>query len=233
MTAPPSHDGAPGVLILGAVLAGGVGRRFGGDKTKAEVGGLPMIRRAWEALSDSCEEVVVVSSRADTPEGPWRVTPDLRPAAGPLAGIEAALTALGEAVSRSGGAERQESPGARGAVAVLAADMPLVDGVAVARLVDAYRGADARVQAVAAARNGEPPFEPLCAVYSMGCLPVATALLDEGRWAAVNLFSAMSGLTVALGDAASMNVNTREDRALAEARLRASAGLGSPTEKRK
>ena len=230
MTVPPSHDGAPGVRILGAVLAGGAGRRFGGDKTQAEVGGIPMIRRGWHALSDSCDEVVVVSSRADTPEGPWRVIPDLRPAAGPLAGIEAALTALGEAVSRCGEAGSQEPPGARDAVAVLAADMPLVDEASMRRLVDAYRAADPGVQAVAAAREGQPPFEPLCAVYSMDCLPVATALLEEGRWAAVNLFAAVSGLTVELGDAPSTNVNTQGERALAEARLRASAGIAPPME---
>ncbi|NNF14079.1 MAG: molybdenum cofactor guanylyltransferase [Gemmatimonadetes bacterium] len=213
--------GARSFRLVGAVLAGGEARRFGADKTAAEVGGVPMLERAVEALGGPCDEVVVVSSRAGTPGGPWRVIPDLRPGRGPLAGIEAALSALakqasdGRATGAAGAGRRPD------AVVVLAADMPFVGPLAVAQLVSAYDGADAGTLAVAAARKGDPPYEPLCAVYSLPCLPIAGRLLDQGRSAARDLFSEVAGVTVEIGgDAASVNVNTPADREAADARLR-------------
>lgn len=194
--------------LLGAVLAGGRSRRFGRDKTAAAVDGIPMVERAVAALESVCADVIVVSSREDTPGGDWRIVPDIRPGGGPLAGIEAALV---EAESREAG---------RWAVLVLAADLPLVGVEAVEDLVEAFRGAPPSVDAVAASRDGDPPFEPLFAVYRGRCLPAATRLLEEGRAAAQGLLDAVDGRVVAVaGDAASLNVNTEEDLATAEARL--------------
>ncbi|MDX1492499.1 MAG: NTP transferase domain-containing protein [Longimicrobiales bacterium] len=196
--------------LLGAVLAGGAGRRFGGDKTAAEVGGVSMIRRAAGALEEVCQEVVVVSSRDGTPEGPWRRVPDLRPGRGPLAGMEAALTEAGRLW-----------PDSASAVFVLAADLPLVGPETAARLAEAYRAGEAEVWAVAAgARPGEvgtrrPPgldYEPLCAIYDVRCLEAATRLLDQDRSAARELFTEVRGTVVEVGDAETfLNVNTRED----------------------
>lgn len=162
-----------------------------------------MIERAVEALHGACSEVIVVSSRADTPDGPWRIVPDRRPDRGPLAGIEAALIEAG-----------------RRPLLVLAADLPLVDTVAVQALVQAFRSAPPSVDAVAASRDGDPAFEPLFAVYRRRCLPKVARLLDEGHGAARELFVAVEGWTVRVsGDVASVNVNTEEDLAAAEARL--------------
>lgn len=162
-----------------------------------------MIERAVEALAGACSEVIVVSSRADTPEGPWRIVPDRRPDRGPLAGIEAALIEAG-----------------RRPLLVLAADLPLVDAVAVRALVRAFRIAPPSVDAVAASRDGDPAFEPLFAVYRRRCLPTVTRLLDEGHGAARGLLDAVGGRTVRVGgDVTSVNVNTQEDLTAAEARL--------------
>lgn len=222
MTPPPpgSATPSPDVRLLGAVLAGGAGRRFGGDKTAADVGGVPMIRRAVDALGAACDEVVVISSRPETLRGEWRVVPDLRPGLGPLAGIETALSLLSSA---GGAAPSSPDDG----VVVLASDLPLVGPDAVDCLVTAYRAArrgarsGSGVEAAAAARIGDPAFEPLFAVYSPACAPVVTRLLDEGRSAAQELFRAVSGVAVEVpGDVASLNVNTPNDRETAEARLR-------------
>ena len=73
---------------LGAVLAGGVGRRFGGDKALALLDGAPLIAHVAAALAAECDAVVVcgralpgVATLADRPG----------PGLGPLGGIAAAL----------------------------------------------------------------------------------------------------------------------------------------------
>lgn len=162
-----------------------------------------MASHALEALRAVCDDVVVVSSRP-APEEWGRVIPDLRPGLGPLAGIEAAL-------------HWARARGMAG-VFVLAADLPRVTAPLVDRLVgstEARRLDGSRPGAVAAARRGDPAFEPLCALYSVACAAEATRLLDEGQRAARALFEAVGGEAVALDDAAagavSANVNTPAD----------------------
>lgn len=190
--------------LLGAVLAGGASRRLGRDKSMERVGGARMIDRAVEALRPSCSEVVVVSSRTGTPTGGWRVVPDRRPSAGPLAGIEAALLE----------AEAQDAE----AVFVLACDLPLAS----AGVVGAVLGALADAPAAAAARPGDPPFEPLCAVYRSRCRRTTTDLLDAGGRSARALFEAVGGTTVDVPGDLLLNVNTEAELADARARSRSS-----------
>lgn len=178
--------------VLGAVLAGGESRRLGRDKAGERVAGERMVDRAVAALRAHCADVVVVSSRVQTPSGDWPRVPDLRVGCGPLAGIEAAL-------------DRASSSGASAAF-VLACDLPLVDGSVVASVLAARAGA----RAAAVAREGDPDFEPLCAVYSVDCLPVVTRLLDEGVRAAGALFRAVDGRRVPGGGRAEVNVNDED-----------------------
>jgi molybdopterin-guanine dinucleotide biosynthesis protein A len=75
-------------MILGCVLAGGQSSRFGSDKALAEFGGQTLIARAVDALSGSCEYVVVVGRET----APAPCLPDWpQPGMGPLGGIAAAL----------------------------------------------------------------------------------------------------------------------------------------------
>lgn len=189
----------PEALVLGAVLAGGESRRLGRDKAAERIAGERMVDRAVSALRARCGEVVVVSSRAETPRGDWALVRDLRPGSGPLAGIEAAL-------------DRAASSGAS-AVLVLACDLPLVDEAVIGLVLDAL--GDGR--AAAAARAGDPDFEPLCAVYTSDCLPVVAGLLDAGERAAGALFRAVDGRRVHVGDRAAVNVNDEDDLRRAEA----------------
>lgn len=190
--------------LLGGVLAGGASRRLGRDKSVERVGRDRMVDRAVRALNHVCEEVVVVSSRADAPIGPWRVVPDRRESVGPLSGIEAALTE-----ARNLGCD---------GVFVLACDLPLVGPALATSVVDALGGADAS----APGRVGEPGFEPLCAVYRTACLEVATALLDRGERAAHMLFGSIDGRRIDVAEDAVLNVNTEAD--LARARALAEGG---------
>jgi molybdopterin-guanine dinucleotide biosynthesis protein A len=75
-------------VILGCVLAGGKGSRFGSDKALAELGGRTLLARAVDMLSGWCEHVVVVGRQT----APAPTLPDWpRAGMGPLGGIAAAL----------------------------------------------------------------------------------------------------------------------------------------------
>lgn len=151
-----------------------------------------MIERAARALRPTCADVIVVSSREDTPVGDWAVIPDLRPGVGPLAGVEAALTYA-------------EGAGLQGAF-ILACDLPSVDNAVVNLVVSALGDASA----AAPIRAGVPDFEPLCAAYRISCLSAARQLLDEGRYAAHSLFQEVGGRRVESA-VELKNVNTPED----------------------
>ena len=195
--------------LLGAVLAGGASRRLGRDKAAEPVGGRRMIDRAVSALEDHCTDVVVVSSRADTPSGAWRRIEDARPDGGPLCGIEAALL-------------HARASGREGAI-VLAVDLPLVGAQDIGHLVRAYHaprnvspaidsaGTFPTARAVAAKRTGQPDFEPLCAIYATGCLPQVQQLLDRGERAAQALFRSVDGRRVPGLEGAALNVNEKRD----------------------
>jgi molybdopterin-guanine dinucleotide biosynthesis protein A len=189
--------------VLGAVLAGGESRRMGRDKAGLVVDGTRLIDRAVSALDAVCDRVVVVSSRSDTPAGPWTRVPDRREPCGPLGAIETALSEAREA--------------GLGAAAILAVDLPWVGAETVARLVRASRPEEgSSYRAVAAGRDGDPPFEPLCAVYPTSALEATTGLLDGGARAARELFEMLGGRVVSGVAGAGVNLNRPED--LAEAR---------------
>jgi molybdopterin-guanine dinucleotide biosynthesis protein A len=188
--------------LLGAVLAGGTSRRLGRDKASASIGDSRLIDRAIDALSGVCDHIVVVSSREDTPDGPWTQVGDLRPPCGPLGGIESALDA----------ALRHDCL----AVFVLACDLPLVDSGVVESVLAGLGSASA----AAPRRDGVPDLEPLCAVYRSSCLDQATELLDGGVRAAQALFDEVGGVRVEIDREFFLNVNTEGDLDRASAVLR-------------
>src|SRR4051812_20681561 len=98
---------------VGAVLAGGAGRRIGGDKAIVELEGRALILYPLEALHGVCEDVVVVAKR-DTMLPPLAGVADLwiepDEPRHPLAGVAHALRL---AMGRS--------------VLAVAVDLPLVD----------------------------------------------------------------------------------------------------------
>lgn len=179
---------------------------MGRDKASELVGGVSMLETAVAALAGAAgvSEVVVVSSRPETPTGPWRIVPDGRPGGGPLAAIETALV-----VARDTDAE---------GVFVLACDLPLIDTTAIDQIV---RGLG-EARASAALRDGTPGFEPLCAAYRSDCVGVVKELLGEGHRAAWRLFDAVDGVTVDVAADGLLNVNTPAD--LERARRAGEAG---------
>src|SRR5437867_9438596 len=82
--------GAGGLMVRGAVLAGGAARRYGGHpKGLVELGGRRILDRVVDAVSTVTDEPPVLIPNA--PDGPtWRpdlrTIPDVRPGSGSLGG---------------------------------------------------------------------------------------------------------------------------------------------------
>jgi molybdopterin-guanine dinucleotide biosynthesis protein A len=150
--------------LFGVVLCGGGSRRFGAPKALASFAGIPLWRHAVEALADAGHGVGVVVNDPRVAEAIDVATrPDLRPACGPLGGIEAGLAWA-----------RHE--GAAGAF-VIACDMPLVRRELVAMIGERWPGRGATFM------ESDSPWgvEPLCAAYGVDCLPVVTRALERGE----------------------------------------------------
>lgn len=74
--------------LLGAILAGGEGRRFGSDKVLALHDGRPLIEHAVNALSPQVDAIVLCGRDWN---GMERVNDRPEPGLGPMGGINAAL----------------------------------------------------------------------------------------------------------------------------------------------
>lgn len=135
---------------LGAILAGGAGRRMGGDKALAELGGRPLITHVAAALETAGCDVVAVG-RAEPVAGIHAV-PDDAGGRGPAAGL---LTALRIAAGRP--------------VVLVATDQPLLRPETVTALLQLHGRA---VVPMAAGTR-----QVLCAVYREDCLEPLTALM--------------------------------------------------------
>jgi molybdopterin-guanine dinucleotide biosynthesis protein A len=138
---------------LGAVLAGGRGRRLGGAKAKVELAGRPLVSHSLAALEAAgLEAIVVAKPDTELPPLGCPVVREPELPRHPLCGIVAALR---EAGGR--------------AVVVLACDMPLAAPALLERL------AAAGEPLVVPAPGGR--LEPLQARYGAALLPALEAAL--------------------------------------------------------
>jgi molybdopterin-guanine dinucleotide biosynthesis protein A len=186
--------------VVGAVLAGGAGRRLGGRKATALLGGRPLAAWPAEALGEVCDRVAVVAkARTRLPELPgterWDEPDEPRH---PLTGIVYAL-------------ERAGAP-----VLVCAADMPFVTADACRTLLSAAMQAGSPLAAVAA---GAGELQPVFGVYSPAALEPLRAAEPDSRL--VTTVEALDPVRVALPPSLLRNVNTREELEAAEAALSA------------
>ncbi|HEX6498545.1 MAG TPA: NTP transferase domain-containing protein [Micromonosporaceae bacterium] len=114
------------------VLAGGAGRRLGGDaKPTLTVAGRPMLARVLDAVADAQVRIVVGPPSLPLPQGVRR-TREEPPGGGPVAGVAAGFAALAEGAATG-----------LGYVALLAADLPFLDRQSVAALRGALAGSSA------------------------------------------------------------------------------------------
>jgi molybdopterin-guanine dinucleotide biosynthesis protein A len=182
--------------LTGIVLAGGLGRRMGGPKPGATLGGRALISYPLAALREVCERVAVVCKhdtdlpalgdveRWDEPDDPQH----------PVAGIMHAL-------------ERANAP-----VLVCAADMPLVTADVLGLIAGELRPG---LKAAIAFCEGR--LEPLLAAYA----PEALEIMRTGQ-AGEPLRRVAESLMPVLVDVPAelvFNVNTPEELDEAERRL--------------
>lgn len=150
---------------VGVVLAGGGGRRMGGDKATVELDGVALLHYPLRALAAvTVEQAVVAKLDTRLPELPAGVAIWLEPDAPrhPLTGITHALRTA-----------------ARRPVLCCAVDLPLLDAATLRRLLEADDGRHACV----VPRVGEN-VEPLCAIWhprarrALDRLPAGVAMRD-------------------------------------------------------
>jgi molybdopterin-guanine dinucleotide biosynthesis protein A len=188
------------------ILAGGEGTRLGGrEKALIEIAGRPLLAHLLDRLRPQFAEILLSTNRPEL--FAWtrlRCVADRLPIRGPLAGLHALLA--------SARAPR---------VFVIGCDMPGASLKLAERL--AREDADA---AVPVSPSGD---EPLHAVYAPACVPEIERAASERRWGMIKLLDRVRTARVAADPAEwtegpvppFFNLNTPEDLADLEARLRA------------
>jgi molybdopterin-guanine dinucleotide biosynthesis protein MobB len=196
---------------LGVILAGGESRRFGSPKALALVQGRRMIDRVLDALY-AAVPAVGINANDPTPFAelglPMRF--DTAFGAGALGGIHAALHWATEC-------------GLSGAL-VVACDMPWVSAELLRTLADRSMSTDA--DAIVPESGGRRGIEPLCAWYSVRCLPQVERMIEERDLRVHRLLDRVRAEVIPvaevrrLGDPGTLflNVNTADDLRRAERR---------------
>jgi molybdopterin-guanine dinucleotide biosynthesis protein A len=199
--------------VTGAILAGGLSTRYGGvPKGLESVHGRRIIDRVRAALEPVVDDLLLVAN--DPGASDWlpgvRCEGDVLRDVGSVAGIHAAL-------------EHAGSP-----VLVVAWDMPFVPTALLRALRDAGASADAAV-AESDSRRG---VEPLCAYYAPQCAGAIEARVASGDRRVVAFYDDVRVARIPASEVARfgdpallfMNVNTPEERVLAEAHAAAADG---------
>jgi molybdopterin-guanine dinucleotide biosynthesis protein A len=176
---------------VGVVLAGGVGRRIGGDKAIVELEGRALVLYPLEALHEVCEEVAVVAKR-DTLLPPLSGLADLwiepDEPRHPLTGVAHALRL---AAGRP--------------ILVVAVDLPLMDAATLRTIAAADPGGAA---AVVPRVHGR--LQPLCALYTQAATHALATFDPDAR--ATDVVEQLGIREVAVEDpTAFLNVNRPED----------------------
>lgn len=186
---------------IGVLLAGGSGRRIGGDKTLVEINGRPLLHYPLVVLREVLSEVVVVC-KEHTPlpilTGMAVVWCEPEERCHPLIGVATAL--------------RIAADEGRG-VLVCAGDMPLITADAVRSILAGARGSSPAVVARAGGR-----LQPLLALYG----PEALAFLDarDPDEPTTAVVERMDPTVVEIADEQALfNVNLPEDVLTASALL--------------
>ncbi|MFL5781281.1 MAG: molybdenum cofactor guanylyltransferase, partial [Thermoleophilaceae bacterium] len=132
--------------MVGAILAGGAGRRIGGHKAARLLGDRPLAAYPATALAEVCERVALVCKPGTAVPGGWRWElwdGEPEEPRHPAAGIAYALERAGEPVL------------------VCAADMPFVTADECRRLTAAFDQGS-----VAAVATADSRLQPVLGVYS-------------------------------------------------------------------
>jgi molybdenum cofactor guanylyltransferase len=176
----------------GAILAGGLGSRLGGDKAMILLAGKPLVSYAASALA-TCDPICIVGDeKAATELGIINVADVTNVAHGPLRGVLAALVWA-------------QSLGASYLV-TLPCDMPFLPFDIAPRLVEALQSAES----VVACGASEAGLEPLVAAWQVEAMLVhLRAALRQANHPPVNrLLRGLNAASVHLTAHEATNINT-------------------------
>ena len=193
------------MTLVVAILAGGAGRRIGGDKPHRLLGGARLLDRAMTTARAIAAPMILVVREPDQVDGfAGTVVLDTPGIAGPLAGLFSALAWAADA-----GADR---------VLTLPCDMPFLPADLYPRLESALTE---DVGAAVAASGGR--LHPVCALWRTTTTPTLARRASEGRLSLRGLSEtvgyAVVDWPVDRGDPF-ININTADDMATAEMTLR-------------
>lgn len=192
---------------VAAILAGGRSRRYGSPKALATIGGTMLIERVRLAAQNAAGRVIVnANDPAPFSHLSLPIVADRVPGAGPLSGVDAVLRWAAD----------HDLPGAL----CIACDLPFVPAGLLREL--AAIGAAGEFDVVAAIGPDLVP-QPLCAYYSVRCIPEVERRLARCELAMRALLDSLRVRTLPLdavrrwGDPAVLllNVNTPGDGRLA------------------
>ena len=187
-----------------AILAGGAGRRIGGDKPQRRLGGARLLDRAVTAARTAASPVILVVRNPDQAKGfVGTIVLDAPGIEGPLAGLLAALTWAADV-----GATR---------VLTLPCDMPFLPSDLCTRL---DRALTPDLGVAVAASGGR--LHPVCGLWRTSAAGTLVQRAQQGRLSLHGLSEAVGRAVVdwpvAAGDPF-ININTAADLAEAEAAL--------------
>ena len=151
------------------ILAGGKSSRLGRNKALQTIGGKSLIQWVIDRVALLSNEVILVTGNGEaipsSSSARIRITADIYPAKGPLAGIHSGLVAA-------------STPRAM----VVSCDTPFLNVRFLEYLIQIHTTCDIVVPRV------RDKVEPLCAVYSRNCLAHIQKLLEQNELTIVKLF---------------------------------------------
>ena len=190
--------------LVVAILAGGAGRRIGGDKPRRLLRGARLLDHAMTRANGMAAPVILVARSPEQVEGfAGTVVLDSPGIDGPLAGLLSALSWAAEA-----GADR---------VLTLPCDMPFLPDDLHQRLDQALApGLGAAVPA------SDGRLHPVCAIWRTTVVPTLVRRAGEGRLSLRGLGEAVGCAVVdwpVEGGDPFININTAQDLAAAQGAL--------------
>jgi molybdenum cofactor guanylyltransferase len=146
--------------ITGFVLAGGLSRRMGQDKSLMPFKGRPLISHAIDILSPVCRKVVISSNQAVYEFTGCEVWPDVLPVHAPMIGLYSCLLRSGTDWN-----------------ILLSCDMPLVDRRLFRFLLERRTGYETVIPV-----NSGGMGEPLCGLYKRDIISLLEQQISDQQY---------------------------------------------------